>query len=344
MADIMRRKEDHVAIVQAGDAVSGVANGFDSVRFEHCALPEIDLAAIDLSTSFLGRSLALPFLIPSMTGGPERAAAINRHLAEAAQTLQIALAVGSQRVALTTGAHSGLDRTLRRAAPDVPIYANLGAVQLTTGFGLEEARRAVEMIDADALILHLNPLQEAIQEGGDRDWRGVLAAIERLCARLEVPIVAKEIGCGISAGTARRLVEAGVAAIDVAGAGGTSWALVESRRSEDPAARFLGELFRDWGTPTAAALRSVAAALPGIPLIASGGIRHGLDAAKAIRLGATLISQAGRLLPAAIMGTGEVVSHLSAQAQALRLACFCTGSGNLRELACAPLLEPCDPG
>jgi isopentenyl-diphosphate delta-isomerase len=304
----------------------------------HNALPEVDYGAIDLSTAFLGKRLKLPFLASSMTGGPDVALRVNRAIAEAAQALGFAMGVGSQRISLTTGDRHGLGPELRRIAPDVPIYSNLGAVQLVSGMGLEEARRAVGEIGADALILHLNPLQEALQEGGDRNWTGVEAAIEGLARALAVPVIAKEVGSGISGAVARRLVNCGVAAIDVAGAGGTSWAAVEGRRASAPEGQSLGEIFRDWGIPTARALADVREACPGVPLIASGGIRHGLDAAKAIRLGAGLVGQAASLLGPAMEGTGAVVAHVGAFATALRIACLATGSKDLAALATAELM------
>ena len=338
MSEIERRKRDHIDVVMAGAARHSVPAGFDHVRFRHNALPEVDFNAIDLSTSFLGRPLRLPFLASSMTGGPEVSDRINRAIAEAAEQLGFAMGVGSQRISLTTGDTSGLGPELRRIAPSVPIYGNLGAIQLVNGMGLDEARRAVDQLQADALILHLNPVQEAVQPGGDRNWAGVERAIADLCRALPVPVIAKEVGSGISGEVARRLVACGVAAIDVAGAGGTSWAAVEGARLAAPEGQNMGEIFRDWGIPTPVCLAEVRAACPDIPLIASGGIRHGLDAARAIRMGATLAGQAASLLPAAMKGTATVVAHVEAFAEALRIACLATGSKDLKALAGAALL------
>lgn len=336
-APLLGRKNDHLDIVlDEARARAGARTGFADYTFEHCALPELDLDAIDLGTHLFGRALRAPLLISSMTGGALRAAGINRHLAEAAQHLGIALAVGSQRVALETEADHGLTRELRRRAPDVPILANLGAAQLRDG-GVDLARRAVDMIDADALIIHLNPLQEAVQIGGDRDWRGVLTAMEQLAARSSVPLVAKEVGAGLSPAVARRLVEAGVAVIDVAGAGGTSWAAVEGERALDPADRAVAMAFSDWGIPTAQALVGVRRALPATTLIASGGIRDGIDAAKAIALGADLVGQAASILASAVASTEAVVAHFEVVVRQLRIACFCTGSADLQALQRAPL-------
>jgi isopentenyl-diphosphate delta-isomerase len=338
MSEIGRRKRDHIDIVMSGAARHSAPAGFDHIRFMHNALPEVDHDAIDLSAVFLGRRLKLPFLASSMTGGPDVAERINRAIAEAAQAMGFAMGVGSQRISLTTNDRHGLGPELRRIAPDVPIYGNLGAVQLVAGMGIEEARRAVGGIGADALFLHLNPLQEALQEGGDRNWSGVEAAIERLARALEVPVIAKEVGSGISGAVARRLVDCGVAAIDVAGAGGTSWAAVEGSRAGGPQGQALGEIFRDWGIPTARALVDVRDACPGVPLIASGGIRHGLDAAKAIRLGAALAGQAASLLGPAMEGTEAVIAHVEAFASALRIACLATGSKDLAALGRAELM------
>jgi isopentenyl-diphosphate delta-isomerase len=338
------RKNDHLDIVlDPRRACSRVDTGFAALTFEHCALPELRLDQVNIQSTLFDRALAAPLLISSMTGGAARAAQINRHLAEAAEALGIALAVGSQRIALETGADQGLTRQLRQLAPNIPLLANLGAAQLVAGYGLDEAQSAVEMIQADALIIHLNPLQEAVQVGGDRDWRGVLTAIETLASRLPVPLVAKEVGAGISAGVARRLVDAGVSVIDVAGAGGTSWAAVEAERTADPQQRAVAQAFIGWGIPTAQAIAAVRRACPDARVIASGGIRDGIDVAKAIRLGANVVGQAAGVLDAAIIGPQAVIAHFQVLIEQLRIACFCTGSADLVALSRAPLLPPFDP-
>jgi isopentenyl-diphosphate delta-isomerase len=337
--DIEQRKKDHIDIILSGKAKHSIENGFDVLNFEHCALPEIDLDAVNLSTSFLGKTLRLPYLASSMTGGPDKGGRINQAIAEAAQELGFAMGVGSQRIALGGGVNHGLDKSIRRMAPDVPLYANLGAVQFTHGMSVDDARRAVELIEADALILHLNPLQEALQPGGDRNWSGVARAIEAVCRSLDVPVIAKEVGAGISVSVAKRLVAFGVQAIDVAGAGGSSWAAVEGKRTASPSGQQLGELFRDWGIQTAQALVDIHSVLPELPLIASGGIRHGLDGAKAIRLGAGMVGQAAALLKAATEGTEQVVAHVQEWAEALKIACFVTGSADLAALRNAPFLQ-----
>ena len=339
-ADIRSRKGDHLDIVlRPRLEARRLDAGFDAVRFEHAALPELDLDEVDLSTRFLGRALRAPILISSMTGGMDRAARINGRLAEAAEALGLALAVGSQRIAIEGRGQGGLDASLRRLAPSVPILANIGGAQLLAGWGVTEARRAVDMIEADALIVHLNPLQEAVQPEGDRRWRGLLGAIEALARDLGRPIVAKEVGNGLSGRLARRLVDAGVAVIDVAGAGGTSWAAIEAERLGDEGARQTALLFADWGIPTARAIRDVRASCPEAVVIGSGGVRNGLDAAKAIRLGADIAGQAAAALPGADQSTEAVIAHFAQVIAQLRIACFCTGSADLAALRRVPLLE-----
>jgi isopentenyl-diphosphate Delta-isomerase len=337
--DIEQRKKDHIDIILSGAAQHSTGNGFDSFEFEHCALPDVDFDAIDLSMQFLGKSLKLPFLASSMTGGPEQGGRINLAIAEAAQELGFAMGVGSQRIALGGGKSSGLDKSIRRVAPDIALYANLGAVQFTQGMTVDDARRAVDLIEADALILHLNPLQEALQPGGDRNWLGVEVAIANLCQKLGVPVIAKEVGAGISVSVAKRLANAGVAAIDVAGVGGSSWAAVEGRRSDLAQDQTTAEIFRNWGIPTAQALIQISKELPSMPLIASGGIQNGLHGAKALRCGALLVGQAAALLKAATEGPKAVIQTVQTFAQALRISCFCTNSIDLKALRGAALLQ-----
>ena len=338
--DIVNRKDQHLDVILAGMARHGLGNGFAEVRFVHEALPDLDHGKIDLGTDFLGRRLRAPLLISSMTGGPARAEAINARLAEAAQHLGIALAVGSQRTALAAdGATPGLDMALRLKAPDTPILANIGAAQLTRGFGVDEARRVLDMIAADALIVHLNPLQEACQPEGDRDWWGVGAALEALVKALDAPVVVKETGAGLSAATARRLFDMGVTAVDVAGAGGSNWAMVEGARAEDESDKAHATAFADWGIPTARAIAEIRAACPGGGIIGSGGIRDGVEAAKAIRLGADMVGQAAGVLTAATVSTEAVVAHFQTVIRQMRTVCFCTGSANLTALRRAPLQD-----
>jgi isopentenyl-diphosphate delta-isomerase len=340
VSDIQGRKDQHLDVVLSGAGRHALDAGFDAIRFMHEALPDLDHGKIDLGADFLGRRLQAPLLISAMTGGPARAEAINARLAEAAQHLGVALAVGSGRAALEAGegtSTAGLDMGLRLLAPDTPILANIGAAQLARGFGPDEARRLLDMIAADALVVHLNPLQEACQPEGDRDWWGVGAALQALVRALDAPVVVKETGAGVSAATARRLVDMGVAAIDVAGAGGANWGLIEGERATESADKAHALAFADWGLPTARAIADVRAACPNTVLIGSGGVRHGVDAARAIRLGADLVGQASGVLQAATESTEAVVAHFQLMIRQLRTVCFCTGSANLAALRKAKL-------
>ena len=337
--DTEGRKSDHIRIVLGEDvAAKGIDTGFAHLRFPHRALPEIDLKEIDLSVPLFGKVLRAPLLISSMTGGAQEAEQINLHLAEAAEALGIAMGVGSQRAALLSGS---LARTyqVRRVAPRALLMANIGAVQLNYGFGVEECRRAVDMIEADALILHLNALQEAVQPEGNTNFKGLLAKIESVCRDVGVPVVVKEVGNGIGAEDARRLVEVGVSAIDVAGAGGTSWSEVERHRHTMAHGRRVASVFAGWGIPTTRALVEVRAALPHVTLIGSGGIRSGLDVAKAIALGADLAGSAAPHLFSAVEAEGSAVvaEGLRAFVDELRIAMFCTGAANLAALRTVPL-------
>jgi len=331
------RKREHIDTVLREDvSAKGVRAGFERFFFEHRALPELALDDIDLSTTLFGRQLAAPLLISSMTGGAAPARDINLRLAEAAQALGIAMGIGSQRAAIERPELADTYR-VREVAPDILLFANLGAVQLNYGYGADQARRAVEMIEADALFLHLNPLQEAVQAEGDRDWRGLLGKIETLVAALDVPVVIKEVGNGISSEVARALAGCGVAGIDVAGAGGTSWSEVEAHRQPDPFVSRVAHGFAGWGIPTALALVDARRALPSLPVFASGGLRSGVDVAKAIRLGADLCGVAAPVLGAAADAAAVARENMKAMIEELRIACFCTGAADLAALRRATL-------
>ena len=331
--EIEVRKREHIQTVLNEDvAAKGVTTGFERFFFEHSALPDLDLDAVDLTVRVFGRTLRAPLLMSSMTGGTPRARDINRHLAEAAQDLGIAMGVGSQR-AMIERPDLAPTFEIRGLAPDILLFANIGAVQLNGGYGIDQARRAVDAIRADALFLHLNPLQEAVQAGGDRNWAGLLGRIEQLAAALEVPLIGKEVGNGISGALAARLIECGMAGIDVAGAGGTSWSEVEAYRQPDPEIRRIAHSFADWGIPTAAALIDVVAAVPTAPVFASGGIRNGADAAKAIRLGAVLAGTAASVLGDAVQGVEAVARRMRRMVEELRIAAFCAGAGDIAGLA-----------
>lgn len=327
------RKADHIRINLEEDvAFPTLTTGLESYRFRHQALPELDLAAVTLQHSFLGKRQAAPLLISSMTGGVGRAQEINLRLAEAAQARGLAMGLGSQRTALEAP-ETAVTFQVRRVAPDILLLANLGAVQLNYGYTVDHCRRAVEMIEADALILHLNPLQEALQADGNWNWSGLLSKIARVCHDLPVPVIAKEVGWGIGGDLARQLVNAGIAAIDVAGAGGTSWSQVELYRAPSERLRHLARAFADWGLPTAVALTECRASLPHTPLIASGGIRSGLDALKCMALGADLVGLAGPFLKAAAVSTEAVLDTIDALVEEMRIGMFCVGAPDIEALA-----------
>ncbi len=338
-----QRKADHIRINLEEDvSFKGLTTGLEQLFFLHEALPELDLDQIDTSTTLFGKTLKTPLLISSMTGGTERATEINRILATAAETAGMAMGLGSQRAAIEDESLAASFR-VRTYAPNTLIFANIGAVQLNYGFGLPQLQRAIDFCEADALILHLNVLQEAVQPEGDRNFAGLLAKIEAVCRALPVPVIAKEVGWGISPGTARRLVAAGIATIDVAGAGGTSWSQVEMHRAPTRRHRRVAGAFIDWGIPTAYAIRYCRQASPTIPIIASGGLRTGIDIAKCIALGATLGGMAGEFLKAAVReGTEGVVELAAAVTEELRVAMGCSGAPDLAALARTPLYSSFD--
>jgi len=337
-AQLPSRKADHIRINLDENVQSGLTSGLEKWRFMHEALPELDLNAVDISIGLFGKKLRSPLLISSMTGGTEQARMINRNLAQAAQQAGLAMGLGSMRAAI---AHPELERTfeVRDIAPDILLFANVGAVQLNYGFETAHFQRAVDMVQADALILHLNPLQEALQPEGDFNLAGLLPKIEQLVRAIPVPIIAKEVGWGISPRAAKDLASAGVAAIDVAGAGGTSWSQVEMYRAENPIQRKIAAAFADWGIPTADSIGYVRRAAPGLPVFASGGLQTGVDGAKCIALGATLFGLARPLLRAATLSTQAVLDEVEVVNGQLRAAMLCAGAGNIKDLQKAELIK-----
>jgi isopentenyl-diphosphate delta-isomerase len=334
-----QRKLDHLRICTEQDVGSpGATTGLQSYRLLHNAVPELDLRRITLATQFLGKSLEAPLLISAITGGTPQARLINLNLAQAAQAHGIAMSVGSQRAAIEDPGQAPTYE-VRSVAPDVLLFANLGAVQLNYGYGLDKCRQAVRMIGADALILHLNPLQEALQPGGNTNFEGLLQKIAAVCRGLEVPVIAKEVGWGLSEPVARMLVEAGVAVLDVAGAGGTSWSEVEKHRAANTLQHRVAAHFSNWGIPTADAIRQARRAAPSMPIIASGGIRTGPEAAVALALGADLVGLAAPLLAPATVSAQAVEDELQVLIQGLRIAMFAAGLPDIRSLKAARL-EP----
>ncbi len=333
-----QRKNEHLEICLHEEVeFENLTAGFECYDLVHRALPGLAPEDIDLSVDLLGRRLQAPLLISSMTGGTAMAGDINRHLAAAAEALGIAMGVGSQRAAIEEPALADTYR-VRHVAPHITLLANLGAVQLNYGYGLDQCRRAIEMIEADALILHLNPLQEYLQPEGNRNYRGLLPKIEAICRQLGAPVVVKEVGWGISPDLVRALFEAGVAAVDVAGAGGTSWGRVEGYRAREQSRAQLAAAFEDWGLPTAEAIRGARlAAGPRSTIIGSGGIRNGLQAAKALALGANLVGLALPLLKPATVSPEAVTARLQQLLEELACAAFVTGSRSVEEMRRSPL-------
>ena len=339
MTNTQIRKADHLRICLEDDVqFRSLSNGLDKYRFTHSCLPELDFSDVDIHTQFLNKTLKAPILISSMTGGTERAKTINCRLAQAAQKYGLAMGVGSQRIAVE---NPDLADTfaVRSFAPDAVLLANLGAVQLNYTYGLSQCSRVVDILQADALILHLNPLQECIQPNGDTKFKGLLDKIEQLCRQLEVPVIVKEVGNGISAAMATKLIDAGVAVIDVAGAGGTSWAKVESQRAENNLQRRLGRTFADWGISTADCIVQIRQQYPDLPLIASGGLRNGVEVAKAIALGADLAGLAFPFLQAASESEAAVDEAVELLIAEIKTVLFCTGNANLAELKRSPSLN-----
>ncbi|RMG91086.1 MAG: type 2 isopentenyl-diphosphate Delta-isomerase [Chloroflexi bacterium] len=333
-----QRKADHIRINLEEDVqFRSITTGLEKYFFMHQALPELNLAEVDTSTSLFGKQLRTPLLISSMTGGTAEARAINRILAEGAQVVGMAMGLGSMRAAIEDESLADTYR-VRDVAPDILLFANLGAVQLNYGYGLAECQRAVELCEADALILHFNALQEAVQPEGDGNFAGLLTKVEQICRHLSVPVIAKEVGWGFAEKTARQLAEAGVAAIDVAGAGGTSWSQVEMYRAPTARHARVAGAFIDWGIPTAVSIQYCRRAAPHLPVFASGGIRNGIDVAKCIALGANLVGLAGDFLRAADKnGVAGVVELAETITDELRVAMFCSGAADLEALSRTPL-------
>ncbi|HHE73127.1 MAG TPA: type 2 isopentenyl-diphosphate Delta-isomerase, partial [Chloroflexi bacterium] len=333
------RKDEHLRINLEED-VSFVdrSTGLERYHLVHQALPEVNLEDVDTTTVFLGHHLSMPLLISSMTGGTEEAGRLNRTLAEVAQEAGIGMGLGSTRAMIE---HPETAKTfkVRSFAPDILLLANLGAVQLQYGYGLETCRRLVAETEADGLYLHLNPLQEALQPEGNTRFAGLLRKIEMLCRSLEVPVIVKEVGWGLSARVARQLIDAGVAALDVAGAGGTSWSQVEFHRLLSADDREIAASFRNWGIPTALSIQMVRQVDRSIPLVASGGLRTGLDIAKCLALGADLAGMAGVLLRAAAESKAALSRRLRIIRRQLRIVMFVTGSRDIPALQQAQVIE-----
>ncbi|SFJ54248.1 type 2 isopentenyl-diphosphate Delta-isomerase [Thermoflavimicrobium dichotomicum] len=338
---IQHRKDEHIELVLKRNVTSrNLTTGFENYRFLHCALPEINFSDISLTATFLGKKLKAPLLISSMTGGTKRTGEINKNMALAAEERGWAMGLGSMRVALEYP-ESRSTFQVRKYAPTIPIFANLGAVQLNYGYGMDHCRQIVELAEADALVLHLNSLQEVFQPEGNTRFAGLLKKIERLCNKLEIPIGVKEVGWGIDGKLAEQLISIGVSFIDVAGAGGTSWSQVEKYRTSHPLLKQAAESFSDWGIPTAECMMDVKRRVPYALLIASGGLSSGIDAAKAIALGARLAGYGRSLLKSAVEPTPEhIINHLTLIELELKIAMFGIGVSDIQGLQKTDRLIP----
>jgi isopentenyl-diphosphate Delta-isomerase len=330
--EISNRKDDHIRINREENVKSYLTTGFEQVFLRHNALPEIRYQEINTSTNFLGKKIKAPILISSMTGGTKERNLINQRLAQTAEKFGIPMGVGSQRIVIQSE-NGSMDFRIRDYAPTIPLYANLGAVQFNYGLEVAQCQKAVDLIEADALILHLNPLQEVLQPEGQTNFSGLLDKIAMVCKKVEIPVIAKEVGWGISAEVAKRLIDAGVSSVDVAGAGGTSWAAVEKYRNTEQWRVEICEHFKDWGIPTSQCIIQLNAKFPQIPLIASGGIRHGIDVAKSIALGASIAGVAGLVFKAAVESQESLDQKMMQLIEELRIAMFATGSKNLDQLS-----------
>ena len=330
--DINKRKTEHIRLCLT-ENVEGLnkSTGLEGISFIHNALPEIDFAEIQLETQFLNKKIKAPFLVSSMTGGSELASKINRNLGIAAERKGWAIGIGSTRALLESDAHEE-SFMVRQHAPTVPLIANLGAVQLNYGYGPEECQRIVDKTGADSLVLHLNSLQEVIQDGGDLNFKDLLPKIAEVCKALNVPVGVKEVGFGIDGLVAKKLYDAGISYIDVAGAGGTSWSQVEKLRSKDPLRKAAAEAFNNWGLPTKDCIVSTRSHLSDIPIIASGGMKTGLDAAKAITIGADIVGFARQLLESATKTADAVVQTMEQIELELKIAMFGIGVKTIEEL------------
>lgn len=334
MREIEKRKHDHLDFVLQNEVKRHLC--FDDYRLEHNALPEINFVDVDTSVEFLGRKLKLPLLISPISGGIDRAGKINRSLAEIAQDFGIGFCVGSQRIAIDNP-DCEWTFNVRSYASDILLLANLGASQLNYGYGLSECIRAVEMIDADGLVLHLNPLHEAFQNGGTTNFENLLPRIEMVCKKLSVPVIVKEVGSGISHSVAKKLFDAGIRIVDIAGLGAVSWPKVEGASSSDVVYKMATEVFNDWGISTLECVSEISAKLPKMSVIASGGLRNGLDMAKSIACGATVCGMATEILKKLTESRSECEVFLEALALELKVAMFCTGSKNIDMLRAAKI-------
>ncbi|TRO50442.1 type 2 isopentenyl-diphosphate Delta-isomerase [Candidatus Bathyarchaeota archaeon] len=335
------RKLEHIRICLESEVESSIPTGFDDITLVHNAVPELNLDDVDVRTTFLGYELQAPLMVTAMTGGHQEALPLNKHIAKAVESLGLAMGVGSQRAAVEDASLADSFTVTREHAPTAFLVGNIGAPQLSLGWGVDEAQTAIDMITANALAIHFNAAQEAVQPEGEATFAGVLRSLKQLATKLSTPLIAKETGAGLSQSSAKVLMAAGVKALDVAGLGGTSWPKVEVERAKpgDTMKATLGRWFTDWGIPTAVATFEVAYHVKKrIPVIASGGIRTGIDIAKAIAIGADLAGVALPVLSPAVIDAQAVQLFLASLIHGLKAAMFLVGASNLKELAQAPLV------
>jgi len=338
---IEERKDEHIRVCLEEDVkAKKTTPGFEDISLIHRALPEISRDEIDLSTKVFNHRFSAPIVIEGITGGTEKAFRINAAIAQAVEELGLGMGVGSQRAALE---NSRLERTYsvtRKEAPTAFLMANIGGPQIIREYDLKKVRKAIEMIEADVLVIYLNPLQEAVQPEGETDYAGILEKLREITGALDIPVIVKETGAGISAEEALKLKEAGVSGIDVAGAGGTSWAAVEYYRAKkrgDHRAEEVGMDLWDWGVPTVVSLVEVLQTVD-LPVITSGGVRSGSDIAKALALGSDLAGFASPVLGPALKGSDEVKEKLRIVMHLLRTVMFLVGAGSTEELKESPLV------
>lgn len=334
--EVILKKDQQLKFAMSDIVACSLDAGFDNYCFEHNALPEIDFSEIDTSTKFLGRKLNLPLIISSITGGGSKSLKINKALAGIANDYGIGLAVGSQTCALRDSSFEESFK-VRQYAPNTLLFANFGAVELNYGLGLDDCRRALDMIDADALVLHLNPLHEVFQRNGTTNFSGLLKKIENVCKHLDAPVIVKEVGCGISGEVAEKLADVGVYAVEVAGVGSISWSCVEKQNSRDVVLMNAADAFRNWGNLTTECIESIAKESLDIKIIASGGVDDGIKIAKSIALGADLCGNASTFLKKITESRAECENFMETIIMELKTVMFCTGSKNLDALKKAKL-------
>lgn len=324
--DIQKRKDDHLSLCLTDEVRAPMVHSLDRVRLEYDCLPEVDFDELDLSTVLFGRRLAAPLLIGAMTGGSEAGARVNRNLAKAARKLGLGMCLGSQR-AMIEQPDLAWTYDVRAMAEELPlVIGNLGAIQLNKGVGVSEIQEMLGRLPLDALAFHLNPLQEAIQPGGDTNWRGLLERLQEVVKRLDIDVILKEVGAGVSKRAAEKLATLPVVGIDAAGVGGTSWSMVEALRAGDSPAAQAGRGLAWFGVDTAQSIQNCRAAFGDRIVIGSGGISTGYHLAAALALGADAVAVSQPLLAAAREGTDQVVARLEALLYELKVAMFCTGA------------------